>query len=232
MDEIITSIILAFLVVVEVILYCGLSSMAISRIVRIECSFRESLDRGLKKYLYPSGRAVSYEPHPSMRKYIQRYILFTNNGYKFFKCRLGEGVREGCFSLIMFNNKDRVVDILDVEVSNHSQNETPMLQIHKDTSYVSVVVDSVNGKAIEHPCLLECKLWKLLACVASATALNFLQLLFVRRVIEAYDEWFFESGITSALPTGKLLFVALLIGAITGVIVFFKVRAKKVRWSI
>lgn len=232
MEQIITSIVLAFLMIVEVVLYFALSSTAFYQIVRIKCSFSQSADRGLKKYTYPDGRAVSYEPHPSIRKYINRYILLTSNGYKFFKCRLDAEVKHTDFSVIMFNGKNRVIDILDVKVDNNSGNETQMLELHKDTSYVSVVLDSVNGMAIEHPNTLECKLWKLFAYVAAASTINFLQLLFIRKVIDMYDGWYFYSGITRVLHTDKLFFIALLIGTMAGGIIFLRYRAKKVRWSI
>lgn len=232
MEQIITSIILAFLTIVEIVLYFALSSMAFYRIVRVKCSLNGSSDRGLQKYTYPDGRGVSYEPHPSIRKYIQRYILFTSNGYKFFKCRLDTEVKHTDFSVIMFNNKNRVIDVLDVKVTNNLGNESKMLQLHKDTSYVSVVLDSVNGMAIEHPKTFECKVWKLLAYVFAASMLNFLQLLFIRWVIDVYDGWYFYSGITRVLPTYKLFFVALLIGILAGAIIFLRYRAKKVRWSI
>lgn len=232
MEQIITSIVLAFLMVLAVVLYFALSALAFYQIVKIKCSVRKTADRGLKKYTYPDGRAVSYEPHPSIRKYINRYILLTSNGYKFFKCRLDTEVKHTDFSVIMFNSKNRVIDVLDVKVTNNLGNETQMIELHKDTSYVSVVLDSVNGMGIEHPNTLECKLWKLFAYVAAASTLNFLELLFIRKSIEMYDGWYFHTGITRVLPTDRLFFVALAIAMFAGTIIFLRYRAKKVRWSI
>ncbi len=232
MEQIITSIIVAFLIILEIVLYFILSATVLPKIVKIKCSVRSSTDRGLKKYIYPSGRAISYEPHPSVRKYIQRYILFTNDGYKYIKCRLDRGIDKLVFSVVMFNNENRVIDVLELTATNKGENETRSVLLHQDTSYVSVAVDSVNGNKMFNEVIMECRLWRLWVYSLSIAALNFLQLIFTKDMIALYDKWFFKSGIANSFRVEMLLFASFGIAAVSGAIVFLKARGKRVRWRI
>ena len=120
--------------------------MLIPRVsLKINYSLDKLLGRGYKKYRYPSGRAVVYEPHPSVRKYINKYALFVNDGYKYLKCCLDAGVKTLKFEIIMLNNRDEVIDVLSVNTTVANTSETKEILLHPDTSYVALNLDSVNG---------------------------------------------------------------------------------------
>lgn len=108
-------------------------------------SYKEGLGRGLKKYTFPEGRGVLYEPHPSIRKYIPKYLLFTAEGYKYLKISFDAGVELISYTAVMLNNKDRVLGVLDIdEVPKNREGSCVLL--HPDTSYVSLFLRSVDGK--------------------------------------------------------------------------------------
>ena len=43
-------------------------------------AYSSSMGRGLKKFVFPNGRGVLYEPHPHIRKYVNKYLLFATDG--------------------------------------------------------------------------------------------------------------------------------------------------------
>ena len=45
-------------------------------------------DRGIKKYVFPEGRSIAYEPSLYFRKYVSQYVLYSQNGNKFIKCKI------------------------------------------------------------------------------------------------------------------------------------------------
>ena len=113
--------------------------------LRIRYSYIPSLGRGLKKYKFPNGRGILYEPHPSMRKYVNKYLLFVSDGYKYLKCCFDECVGEIKYSVAMIDNKDKVIDVISVEEQTRYTGGSETVLLHPDTSYVALVLDSVNG---------------------------------------------------------------------------------------
>ncbi len=113
-------------------------------LLRVHYSAGSWLGRGIKKYKYSSGRAVVYEPHPSVRKYINKYVLFVNDGYKYLKCRLDGYVKSMNFDVIMFNGKGKVIDTLSVFAKINGEPETRELLLHPDTSYVALNIEKAN----------------------------------------------------------------------------------------
>ena len=94
MEQIIKIILLGVLGILEVMLYFILVGTAAPKLLRNHCPIRASLDRGLKKYVYPSGRAIAYEPRAAYRKYVPQYLLLVEDGYKYIKCHVDDTVRK------------------------------------------------------------------------------------------------------------------------------------------
>jgi hypothetical protein len=107
----------------------------------------QDLGRGIKKYTYEQGRAILYEPHPSVRKFIPQYLLYTKEGYKYLLCRTDAAVRSISYTLTMLDRKGRVLDVLVVKENSHSLPPRPLL-LHADTSYVALSIREANGLAI------------------------------------------------------------------------------------
>ena len=230
MEQVIQSILLLFLMILELILYFILMVTVVPKILKIGCSVRESFDRGLKKYRYPTGRGIAYEPHPSIRKYIHRYILFTNDGYKYVKCKLDESITQLNYTVIMFDRKNKVIDVIDISEKNTQQGETQAVLLHPDTSYITLILDSVNDLNFDHEPVQECKIWRLSLFALCVSCLNFIQLIVFKEILHKYDTWWFHANLVGELELVSFLLPSLCIGLIAGGLSFLHFRAKGVRW--
>ncbi len=173
-------------------------------ILRIDYSFDTALGRGLKKYRYPGGRAVVYEPHPSVRKYINKYALFTNDGYKYLKCLVDKGVSVMEYSVIMLNNRDKVIDVLDVR-SKIGGSETKEVLLHPDTSYVAVNLESVNGMGVKGTVECRYKLSRVCAYFLAVAAASFAELYLMAYTVEDLLNTAFELGVTLTQSTASYI---------------------------
>ena len=113
-------------------------------LLKIRYSVSGKLGRGLKKMVYPEGRAVVYEPHPSVRKYINKYLLFTVDGYKYLQSKIGEGVKTYTASIVVFDSKNRVIDNFEI-TENVSTSLSQPVKLHHKTSHIAYILTSVNG---------------------------------------------------------------------------------------
>lgn len=230
-ELIINTICLTVLVILEIIFYLILAGKVLPQIVRFRYSLSESRDRGIKKYVYPDGRGITYEPRPAMRKYMPRYILFTNNGYKYVKCLLDSGVNSVGYTVVMFNNLNRVIDIIDVKSERTLNNETMALLVHGDTSYVDISIFSVNGMMFEKENIAYCKVRDLFTYTAAMSLLCFVELVIVQKILNLYFSWWTRGILWADIGIGYLLLFAVFIGVLCGAMAFLKVRSKKIRWA-
>ena len=148
METIIEIIFLSILYLLSLTLCVGLIADIIPRyLFKIEYSVGAKLGRGLKKITYPGGRAVAYEPHPAVRKYVNKYLLFTMDGYKYVQLKIGAGVNRYTADLICFDSRNKVIDVLDITENLAGELSRPT-RLHHKTSHVALVLTSVNGKLL------------------------------------------------------------------------------------
>lgn len=117
-------------------------------VLRIRHDLYQDPGRGLARYTFEGGRAVLCEPRPHLRKYIPQYLLLVKEGYKHLICRIDESVHRLTYSVVMFNNRDRILDILDIEETTNGGSETAPLLLHGETSYIALLPTSFNGKLL------------------------------------------------------------------------------------
>lgn len=108
----------------------------------------DDLGRGIKRLRTESDRAVIYEPHPSVRKYLHQYALFTRSGFKNMVCNVDRSISEMKYVVQMFDAGGKLLDLLRVHDMPNKSGKTSELILHSDTSYVSVTVTEVNGEAL------------------------------------------------------------------------------------
>ena len=232
MEIAINSVCLLFVIAIEIAAYVILIGSVFPKyIMKIRLSIIESTDRGLKKYIFPSGCGVVYEPHPSVRKYVPKYALFTNDGYKYVKCLLDKEVKELTYNVVMFNNQNKIVDVIDVSEKIGTELETEPLLIHQDTSYIALTVCSVNGEMTENRQLFYCRLRDIGLYAAAVTLLSFFEFIFLTLMLSILDTWVLKSGITDNLSPLSFVFPALIIGAVACGITYINSIRKGVRWS-
>lgn len=193
--------------------------------LRVRYAYASSLGRGLKKYVYPNGRGVLYEPHPSMRKYINKYLLFVSDGYKYLKCSFDGGVNNIRYSVVMINNRDKVIDVLCVEEEPKLIGESDMLLLHPDTSYVALVLDSVNGCENERV-FSYVRTWGVILYFFSVSLMSILAMFTFKTVAEKIVKESF--GIVLTNSSSPLYFIpfALIVGGLA-VTVFLLSAARK-----
>jgi len=178
MESIVKLIILAVLGITEIAVYLiFVGTFLPKKLLKPRFSLDQSRDRGLRKYVYPTGRGITYEPHPLMRHGIKSYILFTNDGYKYIKCRLVSGIHTIGYSVVMFNSKNQMIDIIDITQTGIRDCETEQVRLHEDTSYVNVVLISVNQKPQPQCGFLYYKVLNLCLYMGAVAVVSFLQMI-------------------------------------------------------
>lgn len=231
MALIINTICLSLLILLEIILYFILTGKVLPRILRVRYSLTQSRGRGLKRYVYPDGRGISYEPCPAIRKYVDRYVLFTDKGYKYVQCRLDESVREIAYTVMMFNNRNKVIDVIDVKAKSVTGGALAPLPLHADTSYVELVLGSVNGETVEEQTITYYRVRDLLLYTLSMAAVSFAELWFAQRMLNVFFSWWKNGTPWGALSLTQLAVPALLIGVVCGALALLNARGKKIGWS-
>lgn len=221
------SILLQF--VLSLVLYVALMKNVFPRyLMRVRCSVSNNLGRGIKKCTYPSGRGVVYEPHPSVRKYVQRYAILTNDGYKYIKCCLDKTVKSLKYRVVMFNRKNRIIDIINVSETVGRAGESQFVMLHQDTSYVAFSLTEVNGVLMKKDSLLYCNPFGIVAYAFAVAALSFTELLFVAI---GYSELMSLYGQTYQIADSLQMYIlpAVVIGAVCCVFLLLYRRKRGVR---
>ena len=110
MESIIAYIAKALMLITSMVLYVYLFSTIVPKfIMKLSVKRETTRDRGLKKFVYPTGRCVLYEPELSIRKYINNYVLYTENGYKYIKCKIAVGISRLNYDVYAFNNENKLI---------------------------------------------------------------------------------------------------------------------------
>ena len=105
--------------------------------------------RGLRKFTFPGGRAVTYEPHPAQRRFIPTYALIFKDGFKYLKIKASPSVYFLNYDVVAFDTVGRVLDIINVKEHISKNESAKSVIIPEDTSYVSLILYKVNGRVFE-----------------------------------------------------------------------------------
>lgn len=221
------------LFIFEIILYLVVTGTVLPSIfMKVRCSIKASRDRGMKKYTFPEGRAVAYEPEPSARKYVHRYVLFVSEGYKYLKCRVDEAVGYINYTVVMFNNKNKVIDVIDVKERDLKDAETGAVRLHPDTSYISLIPNSVNGVRIHNEKIMYRRILDVCIYGVLLSFASYIQMIVTWIATLVAYRWI--SGGTElqiALTYEGLWLPALLIGAVAVALIAINDRRKGLRWA-
>ena len=109
--------------------------------------YKGELDgRGLRKYTFPNGRAITYETHPSIRRFIPAYLLICKDGFKYVKIKTVSAVYFVNYDVVAFDNQGKVLDIINVKEHISSLSNARSVILPAATSYVNLVLYRVNGR--------------------------------------------------------------------------------------
>lgn len=170
-------------------------------------------ERGVRKLVFPEGRANIYEPAPKIRRFIHRYALIKQDGCVYIKCRLHDRVAFIHYDVAAFDRAGHLLDVLSVNERILEQGHTRMVRLPRKTSYVSLTLRKVDKMYLDRSVTLKLAPSGVWQCVI-LTALATMGLAFVaNRTINAMlAPWPFVVGISG-------LGVTLVFAAIFGVLV-------------
>lgn len=101
-------------------------------------------DRGIRKCIFAEERAIVYEPKLTARKYVNQYVLYTENGGKYIKCKLSPKVENIKYELIVYDRKNNPIEVLEVNQTAGDGGHTSAVLLPSETSYVNFQLCSVN----------------------------------------------------------------------------------------
>ena len=177
-------------------------------------------DRGLQRYLFENGRAITYQPDPAILDYMPQYILSDNNGERFLKCKLDERVQSIAYRVLTFDANDRPLEVLKVEDPVQNSGTTRSVPLPLRTAYVSIDILQVNGIKIPslHPINLRKR--NVVIYVAITSLMTALMLLPLRQALLLAADLLFAYTDTVGSKGTIGIFAALLLGAVYAGIVF------------
>jgi len=105
-------------------------------------------DRGIKKYVFPTGRAITYQPSQKIRQYINSYVLSCVDEKKYIKCELDPSIEELSYELVVFDARDRVITVLQISDYVNRAGYSRSVLLPSDTAYVHLILREVDGEKI------------------------------------------------------------------------------------
>lgn len=230
MDLIMKTIAIAVMLVAGLVVYYTLMKLVFpAYILKLRFSAEESLGRGLRKFKSKEGRAVLYEPHPAIRKYIRKYAVFSNHGMKYLKCDVDSGVSTLNFSIITFNNKNRIIDVICVDETICENKSAHTIALHDETSYVALVLNSVNGESVENEALYHYRFTDVCVYAVSVTVLTFFTFILTAWAGERVFKTFFNFKLGIINSPTSFVIPALIIGVACATLSVLFARKKGVR---
>lgn len=147
-DEVFAYCSLIIALIAGVVLYMLLISRILPKVLLSPVMGGILSERGVKKSVFPGGRSVAYEPKLSVRRYVRQYVLFSENGFKYIKCKVQEKVSSLKYELVIYNRKNKAVDRLEItQAAKDGYTETVMLP--PETSFVHMNLCEVNGTPVK-----------------------------------------------------------------------------------
>lgn len=198
-------------------------------------TIKSSVDRGLKKIIEKNGQSMVFQPALKWRKYINQYVLAERSGVKQLMCKLNTDITYISYDIVLFNSEDKVFDVLTVKDLVEKNGFSKVVELPEDTSYVSLVVNEVDGMSFPDHITGKAKAGKVAKFLVACSFMILLELLFVKVCCAnlfggVFKESFVlnvQSTLVTLLIAGILIIVNIIVSLIT-----VKVRgAKKSGWS-
>ncbi len=97
-------------------------------------------DRGVRRLVFPGGRAIVYEPAPKYRRYLRQYALVKKDGYTYIRCRVHEKIAHIRYDVVTFDAKGRFLDVLHVSERITETGSTAAVRLPRKTAYACVTL--------------------------------------------------------------------------------------------
>lgn len=101
--------------------------------------------RGVRRFLFPGGRAIVYQPASADRAFVPQYLLSENNGVRSLTCQVTENIQQITYRIFAFDGDNRTLSALEVSERIRNGAKTTPVTLPLSTAYASIEVLSVNG---------------------------------------------------------------------------------------
>lgn len=199
-------------------------------LLKAQYQVRDMGDRGLKKYVFNGGRAITFKPFGEAGKYIKQYILSENDGDKYIKCRFDERILSIKYDVVALDSCDREISTIQVSVPEVLSGEASAVVLPENTSYVCVVVKEVNRFVVPDGPEMHYSPRKVITFVSVTVVLTVIEYLIMRSSVFSVIETILPSpeSVPTGLPLVQILLSAVLGIAFAGIILFLH-REKDVK---
>lgn len=187
-------------------------------------------DRGIKKYTFQNGRAIVYEPSVSSQKYIKQYILSSNNGEKYIKCKLDDRITSIKYDVVAMRSDDQVIDTVQVAEIISTKGMTRGALLPHETSYVLVVVKEINNRQVATDAKLTLPLLKVVVYVLVTVLCTVIEGILLKALTASFLETVLSYSVsTNLLSHIAALFVYTIIGTAVSLMTVFFHCSKEVK---
>ena len=177
------------MLIASMVLYVYLFYSIVPRfIMKLSCKKENTRDRGIKKFKYPNGRAVLYEPEFAVRDFITNYVLYTEDGYKYIKCKVASHVNALKYDVYAFDNKDDLIDIVNVLEIVANNEFTDSVLLPPETSYVRLVLRRANDEYASNEILVHYSKKRTISCMAVVAVATAIESIIVYSMIKDFIE--------------------------------------------
>lgn len=176
MEVVVSYVAKALVFFTSMVLYVYLFSAIIPKfIMKLRCKKENTRDRGIKKFIYSNGRCILYETELKVRNYVSSYALYTENGYKYIKCKTARNIRHLRYDVYTFDKNNKLIDIIEVNETIDNGEYTNSVLLPPETSYARFVLRKADSFYASKEIIAVYPLWRYIVCgvvVAMATALE------------------------------------------------------------
>ncbi len=102
-------------------------------------------DRGLRRVVFPEGRAVVYAPAPKIRRFVSQYALIRREEGVFIRCKLHERIAYLRYDVAAFDAKGQLLDVLRVSERVTVGGSTREVRLPRRTAYATLILRRVDG---------------------------------------------------------------------------------------
>ena len=118
------------------------------RFLRPFFALKESRDRGLKIIPEKNGSSIVYAPDYQYGKYVDQYVLSERDGDKIMLLSVAEDVKFIDFDVAVFNEKDKVVKVVNVRKT--VEDGFVETALPDETAYVSLILNKVDNAVFKN----------------------------------------------------------------------------------
>ena len=172
-------------------------------------------DRGIKKYRFPKGRAIVYQPAMHSRAYVEQYLLSVRDGKKYMTVKFRRGTWLLRYHVMAFDADNRLIRVIEQKEAVTPYAVIKELPLPPETAYTNLCVREVDGEMRPLPALAVYT-FKQIGIYAGATVLcTVIEALLLQRVLLTVAELLLSYSQTAiGLGYGFAVFSAIVVGVI------------------